>query len=116
MDSDKTITAQFIKREYPLTINVVGKGSVQEEVIQQKTTDYPHGTIVKLTAIPEEGWEFIQWEGDLQGDENPVQITINQSKEVTAVFEQVFETDSRVGYLSSDNFNKIGRASCRERG
>ncbi|WP_234571956.1 InlB B-repeat-containing protein [Rhodohalobacter sp. 614A] len=87
MDSDKSITAQFIKREYPLTINVEGEGSVQEEVIQQKTTDYPHGTIVQLTANPAEGWEFIEWSGNIEGNENPKTITINEDISVTAVFE-----------------------------
>jgi hypothetical protein len=71
MDSDKSITAQFIKREYPLTINIEGDGSVQEQVVKQRTTDYPHGTIVKLTANPGEGWEFIEWAGDAEGNENP---------------------------------------------
>ncbi|MDZ7808792.1 MAG: hypothetical protein U5K71_17035 [Gracilimonas sp.] len=47
MNSDKDITALFIKRDYPLTVNVDGGGSVQEEVVQSKTTDYEHGTDAK---------------------------------------------------------------------
>ncbi len=89
MDSDKSITAQFIKREYPLTINVEGEGSVQEEVIQQKTTDYPHGTIVQLTANPAEGWEFIEWSGDVDGTEKVVEIEVDEEKSVTAHFQPI---------------------------
>src|SRR5690625_4702208 len=89
MDSDKSITAQFIKREYPLTINVEGEGSVQEEVIQQKTTDYPHGTIVQLTANPAEGWEFIEWSGDVEGTEKVVEIEVDEEKSITALFQPI---------------------------
>ncbi len=89
MDSDKSITAQFIKRDYPLTINVEGEGHVEEEIIQQKTTDYPHGTIVQLTANPAEGWEFIEWSGHLDGSENPQTITIQDETSVNALFEEI---------------------------
>lgn len=86
MDSDKTITALFTKREYPLTINIEGEGTVDEQVIQQKSTDYPHGTVVELTANPADGWEFVEWQGDLNGEENPQTISIDEQKSVTAIF------------------------------
>jgi surface protein len=88
MDSDKEITALFVKREYPLTVNIEGEGAVSEAVVQDKTTDYEVGTTVKLTANPAEGWMFVEWQGDLDGDVNPETITIEQATEVTAVFEQ----------------------------
>jgi len=87
MNSDKNITALFIEREYPLTIEIIGEGTVSEEVIQAKTEDYPFGTVVQLTANPTEGWGFVGWEGDLDGNENPKTITIDEDKSVTAVFE-----------------------------
>ena len=88
MDSDKDITALFIKREYPLTVNIEGEGAVSEAVVQEKTTDYEVGTTVELTANPADGWEFVEWQGDIEGDVNPETITIDQATEVTAVFER----------------------------
>jgi hypothetical protein len=89
MDSDKDIAAMFTKRDYTLTVNTEGEGTVSERVVQQKTTDYPHGTVVELTAEPAEDWEFVEWQGDLEGSENPATITIESETEVTAVFEPV---------------------------
>ena len=88
MDSDKEISALFVKREYPLTVNIDGEGAVSERVVQDKTTDYEAGTNVELTANPADGWVFVEWQGDLEGDVNPETITIEQATEVTAVFER----------------------------
>ena len=46
-----------------------GEGSVEEEVVMAK--DYEHGTSVRLTAVPEDGWELKEWIGDLTGTTNP---------------------------------------------
>lgn len=89
MDGDKDIAAIFAKKDYTLTVNIEGEGTVSERVVQQKTTDYPHGTVVELTANPEENWEFVEWQGDLSGDENPAEITIDGEMEVTAVFNKI---------------------------
>src|SRR5690625_6260093 len=67
INSDTDVTAIFINREYSLSVNTDGEGSVSERVVPAKTTDYPHGTTVELTANPSEGWEFVEWQGDLTG-------------------------------------------------
>ena len=87
MNSDKAVVANFIKKKYPLTLNVEGEGSVTEKVIKAGVaTDYNSGTIVELTAVPGGEWLFVEWKGDLAGSENPKQITIDKPKTVTAVF------------------------------
>jgi len=87
MNADKNITAVFEKKNYSLTIIVEGEGTVTEEIIQAKSAgDYPSGTIVKLTAVPSEGWEFDEWVGDYVGEENPIQIAVNEPKSLTAKF------------------------------
>lgn len=89
MDSNKSVTANFIKKKYTLTTSVEGEGTVSEKVIKAgATTDYNSGTIVELTATPSDEWEFKEWTGDLESTENPVEITIDKAKSVTAVFEQ----------------------------
>lgn len=89
MDSDKEVAAQFLKREYPLEIIIEGNGVVNERIVQTKTTDYEQGTLVELTAEPDNGWEFDRWEGDLQGAENPGTILIDSDVEVTAIFTRI---------------------------
>ena len=87
MTEAKTVTAVFIKKKYPLTVEVEGQGSVAEKVIKAGlATDYNSGTIVELTATAETNWEFKEWTGDLTGTDNPSQITIDAAKTVTAVF------------------------------
>ena len=88
MDADKSLTANFIKKQYPLTITIQGEGTVSENVIEVGVarTDYNSGSIIELTANPSAEWVFSEWKGDLTGTENPKQITIDKPKTVTAVF------------------------------
>ena len=87
MSSDKSVTANFVKKKYALTTSVEGEGTVSEKVIKAGTaTDYNSGTIVELTATPSAEWLFVEWTGDLTGTDNPKQITIDKAKTVTAVF------------------------------
>ena len=87
MNSDKLVTANFIKKQYPLTVEIEGEGTVKEKVIKAgAATDYNSGTIVELTATPKAEWEFKEWSGDLTGTDNPKQITIDKAKTVKAVF------------------------------
>lgn len=82
---DLNIEAVFEKKNYSLTIEVEGKGTVIEQIIQTKT-DYPFGTEVQLNAVPEDGWRFVEWKGDLLGPNNPTQIPVKSDKTVTAIF------------------------------
>lgn len=86
VNGDISITALFEKMEYPLTTQANGEGTINQEVITAKT-DYKYETVVRLTAIPDDFWNFIKWEGDISGNENPVDITIDGATNVTAVFE-----------------------------
>ena len=90
MDSDKSVTANFVKKKYTLTVEIEGEGTVAEKIIKAGTaTDYNSGTVVELTATPEARWEFKEWIGDLTGTDNPKQITIDKAKAVKAVFEAI---------------------------
>lgn len=90
MTKDMFVTANFEKRTYPLSIQIQGEGTVKEEIVAAKSsTDYPSGTMVQLTALPEAEWEFIGWEGDHTGTENPLVVTVKEPMSLNAVFQKV---------------------------
>jgi hypothetical protein len=68
---------------YTLTANVSGSGSVAKSPDQPS---YTHGTSVQLMATPATDWHFAGWSGDLSGTTNPVTITMDVSKTVTATY------------------------------
>lgn len=76
-----------------LTINVIGRGEVNSEVVVSSASieEIERGGQVVLVANPEKASKFSHWEGDLAGTENPVTITMDSSKTITAVFVDDFE-------------------------
>jgi surface protein len=93
MDDDKSLSALFEKKEYALTVNIEGEGTVEERLVNAKSTDYPAESVVELTAVPAENWEFTGWEGGLNGDVNPETVTILSETSLTAVFEEIIEVN-----------------------
>lgn len=49
---------------------------------------YEIGTLVNLTAVPDVGWKFERWQGDLNTTTNPDNIVMDSDKMVLAVFLQ----------------------------
>ena len=89
IDRPKNVTATFKKLSYELRVLTQGEGTVKEEIINtSKSTDYEYETTVRLTATPEEGSDFIEWEdsGALT-EQNPYDVIITEPKLVKAVFE-----------------------------
>jgi len=113
MDSDKLVSAQFIKKEYPLYLQTIGKGKITEQVIHQKQLDHSHGTVVELTPIPEDQWKFVRWEGDASGSDDPLQLTIHDQTKITAVFEydsnltRILTNEREDGSYSNDKIEGI---------
>jgi uncharacterized repeat protein (TIGR02543 family) len=70
---------------YTLTTNEVGNGSVN---LEPSSSSYPSGTIVTLTPVPDPGWSFTGWSGDLTGSANPAVVTMDANKSITATFTQ----------------------------
>ena len=105
MNSNKNVTAEFVKKKYSLNIQIEGDGNVEEKIIKAGiTTDYNSGTVVQLTAVPKDGWQFIDWSGDITSTDNPVQITMDEPKTVKAKFE---ELESPVAYLAQNGITIV---------
>ena len=73
------------KDRYKLTTSTSGNGAVQRNPGE---ATYIPSTIVTLTAVPAEGWIFSGWTGDVSGIVNPINVTMNGNKAVTATFTQ----------------------------
>ena len=87
ISSPKNIKAKFVKRKYPLTINIEGEGTVTEEIVNTgRTTEYDSGTTVRLTAQPSEGWKFEKWIGDIESTDESIEMNIVEPLGVTAIF------------------------------
>jgi len=119
MNGNKSVVANFIKKQYPLTIEIEGEGTVKETVIKQGlATDYNSGTIVELTAEPSGDWEFVEWTGDLTGSENPTQITIDGPKTVKGIFKNIlYELKTQIieiPYNQSYDIKKLRNGFNRE--
>ena len=110
-NSNLSITANFEKRKYLLTIDVDGEGTVQEQIINPgKSTEYDSGSIIRLTAFPLTEWRFISWSGDYEGEENPIDINLTQPKNITALFEKLdpIYLDENGITIKANDFVRIG--------
>lgn len=85
MDSDKSIKANFI-RQYTLTISSGPGGTVDPPPGMHS---YDEATEVTITAIPDAHFIFSHWGGDMEGDENPMKITMNSDMSITASFTRI---------------------------
>jgi uncharacterized repeat protein (TIGR02543 family) len=83
MDSDKNITATFTPITYTLDVTIAGTGSVTKDPDQPS---YVTGSLVNLTATPGAGYQFVGWSGDASGDDNPLSVTMDADKAITATF------------------------------
>jgi uncharacterized repeat protein (TIGR02543 family) len=66
-------------------------------------TKYRTGTSVQLTASATSGYTFANWSGDATGTANPVSVTMNGNKTVTANF-----TNTITCYTLTKNVNPSG--------
>jgi hypothetical protein len=47
------------------------------------------GTVVKVTSLPNIHYRFLNWSGDASGSANPLSVTLNQDKSITANFQRI---------------------------
>jgi uncharacterized repeat protein (TIGR02543 family) len=80
------VVAKFVATQtYPLTITVIGGGGTVT-ADPPNVGEYPAGTVVTLTAVPDTGKVFQGWGGDASGSALTTQVTMDAAKTVTATF------------------------------
>jgi hypothetical protein len=102
LSGDKTVTANFV-RQYKLTINGYPSGQGQISVSPYSTYNkFDTGTVVSLTATPwSNKYSFTGWSGDASGSANPLTVTMNADKSITANFVSLFPLDPLSPVISS---------------
>jgi hypothetical protein len=75
-----------------LTILVQGNGKVVASPLPIGKT-YDPNTVVTLTAIPDSSYFFAGWGGELSGEKNPESVTLDKSKNVSALFKLITGID-----------------------
>jgi hypothetical protein len=84
MDGPRAVAATFTILTYAIDVTSSGNGSVT------RTPDLPsydHGSLVSLDAVPAAGWHFVGWGGDASGSQDPLALTMDGDKAITANFE-----------------------------
>lgn len=90
LDCTKTVTANFSLHEYALFMEVDGNGSTNPSIGPH---NYVAGSTVNIVAIPDSGWRFDGWQGDVADhDLVATTVSLDSSKTVTADFSQILNT------------------------
>lgn len=82
MSGDRTIAAGFV-RVWNLTVQSTAGGSVG---VDPQQSEFDHEEIATLTATAADGFEFTGWSGSASGSENPLVLSIDSNKTITADF------------------------------
>jgi uncharacterized repeat protein (TIGR02543 family) len=88
LDAGRNLVANFaatVADTYTLNVTAVN-GTVAKVPVK---TAYNSGEIVVLTAIPATGYTFTGWTGDATGSQNPLSVTMNENKDITANFSEI---------------------------
>jgi len=93
MNGDYAITANFVKRQYYLTVSSTTGGTVTSP--GQGTFTYDAGKVVNLVATPAIGYRFVNWTGSVGSIANvnaaSTTITMNGYYSVSASFVAIYE-------------------------
>jgi hypothetical protein len=85
-EATPTVSALFAPLppgESALTLGVQGRGHVESVPAGNR---HPTGETLTLQALPKAGQRFLRWSGDVSGTANPLELRMDASKSVTAIF------------------------------
>lgn len=81
-----SFTVEEVIAGHELKIGVSGEGTTDPE---PGTHTYEEGTAVTVEALPEEGWEFVRWMGDVEAQEKVIVVEMDENKEIVAFFDDL---------------------------
>ncbi|NIM50386.1 MAG: hypothetical protein GTO22_14240, partial [Gemmatimonadales bacterium] len=73
--------------QYTLALSGVGSGSVRVDAISRSlpwSGIFAIWSSVSLEAVPDSGYEFTGWSGDLVSGDNPTTVTMDADRGITA--------------------------------
>ncbi len=99
LDTDKVVSANFAEGAYVINTTQTGSGIVTVEPDQ---TTYAYGQNVTISAIPDGGWRFLSWGGDLSGTQSPFALTVTDHLNIVSHFGDR-NNDIFVPYITSNS-------------
>ena len=88
MDGNRAVVAEFGVNLLSLAVSGT-HGSLNVDGIPQAFpyfATYDYGAVVNLEAVPELGYQFDQWSGNVTGAANPIDVTVFDNSVITASF------------------------------
>jgi hypothetical protein len=117
MDSHRTVAVEFETMpagNFTLSL-VVDEGGAINVDPQSDNNQYASGTMVTLTATPNDGWSFERWEGNVNDTtQNSTTVRMDRDQSVKAVFVQnaAGEDDTTPSTSDSSHSGSSGGGLC----
>ena len=96
-----TTTIEMVQYELTTGVDGVGSGTIETDPVG---TLFDFGTVVTLTATADTGFVFSGWSGDATGTTNPIPVTMDMAKHITATFD-IAQYELTVGVDGSGSGN-----------
>ncbi len=77
------VCSQGAPQQYLLNVSIEGSGSI---VVDPDLPEYEQGSNVSIEAFADVGWRFSHWSGDVSGALNPIDVVMDENKNITAHF------------------------------
>jgi len=104
--SSHTINAYVSVNLYSLSTSAVNGTLVKNP----DAASYAHGAVIEVTAVPNTGYHFVNFGGDITGTTNPQSITLDANRSVSATFAiNAFTITSSAG--ANGSITPLGAAS-----
>lgn len=97
-------TSEISRPQYSININVIGSGIVN--ILPENLTQ-DSGSLIKFNAIPNRGWYFVEYSGDLNSVNRIDSLILNDNMTVTATFNRTKVFTSNMYTIFDTTVNPI---------